>query len=103
MSQGYLSVSLSRYKKDFSALWCDFFSFNSFPVCLRSSTPLMHFLSFSCSLLRAAFCSRILLTAFICENVLFFPEKCENSRRKFVCSVQHGIRVPKLTLEIQVV
>lgn len=25
MSQGYLSVSLSRYKKDFSALWCDFF------------------------------------------------------------------------------
>ena len=32
MSQGYLSVSLSRYEKDFSALQCADYFFNSFHV-----------------------------------------------------------------------
>lgn len=76
-----------------------FFSFNSFPASLQSSTPLVCSLSFSRSLLRD-------FTHHVCllkHAFFFFPEKCENSRRKFLSSVQHGIRVSKLILEVQVV
>lgn len=44
MSQGYLSVSLSRYEKDFSSVQCADF-FNSFSMCLQSSAPLVHYLT----------------------------------------------------------